>query len=120
MRFTLHGHTYTIRFEYAPRFIPNGDGTAHREVGAPPTFTDCYIEHQENGQYVTVASGTAQRVAQDQFKRETGRKLALARALSDFVPYGTGSFASADREERRVVWEAYLNRKNGTRETVAV
>lgn len=40
----------------------------------------------------------------DQFRRETGRKLALARALD---------LAAIRREVRKRFWEAYLGRKGG-------
>lgn len=47
-----------------------------------------------------IALGSAQRSLKDQFNKETGRKIALTRAL-----------ASLPKEDRRLAWEAYFGRK---------
>jgi len=49
-----------------------------------------------------VGSGVAYCSARDQFCKETGRKLALQRLLSEVFQ---------DRNKRKLVWQAYFARK---------
>lgn len=55
--------------------------------------TLCYLVQDES----TVSTGVARCAAGDQFCRQRGRKIALARALSRF-----------DKDIRKRVWEAYF------------
>jgi hypothetical protein len=56
-----------------------------------------------NGRSIALAAGIAVCSPQDQFNKNTGRKLALSRALSDMF----------SREERQLFWDAYFQARNG-------
>lgn len=60
--------------------------------------TTCIIETQG---FVEVCSGTCYLSENDRFVKETGRKIALARALKYVF----------NKEERTQFWNAYFNRK---------
>ena len=90
--------------DYVIDFTPenNGPGEAGR--------TECTISIVEGYEPLvrtTVAMGIARCSPQDQYNRELGRKISLGRAVKDL----TGR-AKLLKEERRVVWEAYFNRKS--------
>jgi len=88
MIFSHKGVTYRLWFKYV--LLPD----LRRE-------TTCIInrgESRENEE--TYSIGNSQCVPQDKFVYETGRKLALKRALS-----------GEDREFRHKAWECYRNRK---------
>ena len=61
--------------------------------------TVCHIKKNKT---VTVVEGFAYQNPQDEYKKETGRKLSLARAIQDF-----------DKSDRKIFWEAYLSRGRG-------
>lgn len=66
-------------------------------------FTHCYITNLIGA---ILAEGTARRVKNDHFCKDTGRKLSLARALKD---------AQLSKDERKVVWEIYRGMKPNKR-----
>lgn len=77
----------------------------HRPVESQELYnmaTDCSIMVQEAKEHLY--SGTARCSKKDNFCRETGRKISLARAMKDF-----------NKELRKQIWEAYLGRKNNDR-----
>ncbi len=82
MRVTLYGQQYRIGFRYDP---------------LSPTVTDAFLLDEAG---VVFAGGRAWCHENDNFCKETGRKLALTRAVKDLP-----------KEQRKAVWEAYLNRK---------
>lgn len=61
--------------------------------------TRCII--QKRGDDISFI-GVAECSINDMFVKETGRKLSLARALKE---------TDLSKEERRTIWETYLNRK---------
>ena len=50
----------------------------------------------------TKSTGVAYQNPQDEYTKERGRKLSLARAIQDF-----------DKSDRKIFWEAYLSRGRG-------
>lgn len=65
-------------------------------------FTE--LEPNEFG-YLIIGSGVSSCAPGDNFCKETGRKIALTRALDDCI-------AGVDKSFRRAAWKAYFNRKN--------
>ena len=98
MRFEHDGHSFRIRFrhEHPDGFIFAGD-TRHGKVRA---LTSCFIEGQEMDRWAAVAQGEARCSLDDRFQKETGRKLALQRAVAHFPQVLRGT-----------IWDAYLSRK---------
>jgi len=62
--------------------------------------TTCVIIELPSG--IVAGSGHADCSSKDNFNKQTGRKLAFARALKQF-----------DRSERRVFWEKYMGSRDG-------
>jgi hypothetical protein len=78
---------------------------SHREV----RHTVCKVFELGPGAEATLLSqGRARCSPEDNFRKEEGRKRALTRAL-DPLPF--------DKEDRALVWTAYLNRKLGPTDT---
>ncbi len=84
MRVTLDGQQYRIGFRYD---------------ALSPTVTDAFLLDEAG---VVLTGGRAWCHEKDNFCKETGRKLALTRAIKDLP-----------KEQRKLVWGAYLNRKAG-------
>ena len=61
-------------------------------------ITECYIEKEED--YSILAIGHSSCTPNDCFCKETGRKIALIRAVKDLP-----------KSERKKIWECYLNRQ---------
>ena len=64
--------------------------------------TKCVLFGITHNQTIKLAEGVSRCSWLDNFRKSTGRKLALARALS--------ALTGLTREERKKVWEAYLSR----------
>jgi hypothetical protein len=73
---------------------------AHPKWGV--TYTECVI--QPNAASIECYVRVARCCELDQFNKETGRKLSLARAMKR---------AGLSKADRACVWSAYLNRKQG-------
>jgi hypothetical protein len=65
------------------------------------TITECVLMYSYDDTRVERFWGRAYCCEQDRFEKETGRKIALTRALK------MGEFT---RETRRLFWDAYLDR----------
>lgn len=91
MRFTKDGIEYRIYFHYSR------DSKKRRKVTA--YIENCDVD-TEDFFIPDVLGATATCCRGDQFVKETGRKIALAKALKD-----------RDREFRKAAWEAYFARK---------
>ena len=93
MRFTIGVSDYDIRFSY--KTLENGTV----ETTATISFIDPHIASGRE-RFKPLYSGNAQQSVRDTFKKDTGRKVALARAL-----------AHLPRASRKIAWEAYHSRK---------
>lgn len=69
-----------------------------------PKVTACFIDNDDLP--FPLAHGISTCVKGDQFNKETGRKLSLARAMKN---------ANLPKEERKVIWELYRNMKPNKR-----
>ena len=80
----------------------------------PFRYTTCYILELSSSTSTDgkqISRGQANCSTLDQFKKETGRKVALRRALAD---------SNLSKEDRKVVWKAYHERgKEVTHETTS-
>jgi hypothetical protein len=85
MKFTYDGKNYRIGFQH--------------DWDEATTFA--FIK-EDGDPRDAVIEGTSFCSAEDKFCYETGRKVALARALEDYAP---------DREFRKAAWAAYRSRK---------
>lgn len=65
-------------------------------------YTFAFFQVLEPAGFVTAETASALCSPQDQFCKETGRKLALQRLLSEVFQ---------DRDKRKLVWQAYFARK---------
>lgn len=83
MHFTLNGKNYLVKFQYETTSV--GISTSAKIIKVP---------FEENS--IPVGIGVAYCSLNDQFNKNTGRKLALARAISPLP-----------RLLRAVIWEAY-------------
>jgi hypothetical protein len=83
----------TIRFSFAHSLM-----TPEAPVKA---MTDCTLQLGEDAD--SVVDGYAFCAKSDNFCKETGRKVSLARALQA---------AELPRDLRKAVWQAYFNRKS--------
>jgi hypothetical protein len=92
MLFELMGIKYRIRFVY--RTVERGRKKQTRRLVA------CFIEREEDQKWIGVVGGQAECSPADQFMKETGRKLALTRALK-----------WQHLEFRTRAWWAYRGRK---------
>lgn len=73
-------------------------------------YTTCRIMRGD----VIVAEGMAICHPKDNFCRDTGRKLALARALQTLFPNKKGKKRSrATQARRQVFWDAYAEKRGG-------
>ena len=61
-------------------------------------ITTCYLVDENDND---IGIGRAFCVAEDQFRKELGRRIALTRALSD---------TDLDKSARRSIWDAYFGR----------
>lgn len=97
MKVQIKNKEYTVDFEHYPDSIPSHIeySSAHKEsVGV----TICTIERSPEAK---MHIGVAYRRRTDNYVKETGRKISLARALKD------GKFDYADRSD---FWKAYFAR----------
>ena len=116
MKFTFNGHTYKIIFRYDKHytyFRPRPDGT----IGPGSEFitggavdgisTTCFIYLlQDNGNKQLIGYGVSKcQTEHDNFCKETGRKLALTRALDNAI------YTGEIREFRTLAWKSYFARK---------
>lgn len=75
------------------------------EIGIGGSFTDCTISHIDSGDNVVIdAFGYSTCHPKDQYNKNTGRKVALAKALKNFT---------GDRKLRKRFWDAYFRARNG-------
>lgn len=73
-------------------------------------YTICNIKRGEH----IVASAMAECHPKDNFCKDTGRKLSLARALQILFPNKKGKKRSkATQAQRRVFWDAYAEKRGG-------
>ncbi len=72
-------------------------------------YTVCEIKHG----YKTVAIGAAECHPKDNFCKETGRKLALARALQILFPNKRKKRSKVVQARRRLFWQAYAEKRGG-------
>lgn len=91
------GAKYRIRFEYGRRLT--------RRAKKPRRLTSCLIEQAHwkgaaRATWVVVSQGETECSRKDQFVRETGRKIALERALWGW-----------SQPSRARAWAAYRNRR---------
>jgi hypothetical protein len=108
----VKGQTFGISFTHEKLIGYNENG----EKIAYPHGTICTIHLLDrNGQSLARWEGHAYCHSNDQFKKETGRKIALTRAL-----YGLASQCSLTKHDRALFWDAYFDRKNPARKVVAV
>ena len=63
--------------------------------------TECYLFQEFDGAWRMVAEGWADCTADDNFCKETGRKVALTRTLR----------SCPDKQFKRTLWNVYLTRK---------
>ena len=93
-KYTLLRRTYDIRFMYDT--MPNGT------VQTTCTIS-CVNPKIQRGpeRFHEIARGVAHQSVKDTFNKDTGRKVALARAVQTFP-----------KASRKAAWQAYLNRKN--------
>lgn len=83
MTYTWEGTEYRILFRHDPHTWLQGPKKYHRRRG-----TVCLIQTRgrsemgDPGKWLTVGSGAALCSLQDQFVKETGRRIALVRAVS--------------------------------------
>jgi hypothetical protein len=96
MEFTFEGERWRIVFRYSDQIMPESeDLTEVRRV------TECWImQWQPNGGWFEDAYGRTVKHPADRPSKETGRKLALARALYSYR-----------RAFRTVAWSTYHARK---------
>lgn len=97
MEFTYNGQTFKIQFRYS--------STATGERGA---FTNCTIIPNPDYHMRHGYMGRAECSDKDQFCKETGRKIALRRALAKAFP---SRYYSDSKAARRAAWQAYFARK---------
>jgi hypothetical protein len=92
----FRGFTYKVDFKHL-----RNDGAWRA------SFTECHVTVNDQP---TGILGVACCVPQDQYKKETGRKLALGRALKQLFPGPIG------KQARQHFWTAYLQRpRHGNR-----
>lgn len=98
MKFMHDGEEFDIRFRYDPAFY-----APYKRVN---TFnTVCIISRvlptiaRGREKYVRYGEGTAMMDSRDVFVKDTGRKIALTRAL-----------LFQNRDFRKAAWQAYFNR----------
>jgi hypothetical protein len=101
VHFTHDGVKYSITFEYHPAEYGLGRSTYCRISVNSPLFVD------PAGMWDTYVAARTWCHPTDKFVKETGRKLALAQALS----------LVQDRAFRRVAWECYLGRGKSQKKT---
>lgn len=99
----VDGKTVGLQFRHARvKTIING-------VESMAYVTHCGVYHvppdDETGPPTKICYGVSKCSPQDQFNRETGRKIALTRALLQ----GVHEFALS-KEKREVIWKAYFDR----------
>lgn len=101
MKFQLGGVGYTIVFGY-PELEPGYTcGPLDCRLWIPPVRgVNCRLI-QDGPDEVLLSSGTARCNRADNFRKETGRKLALTRAIAH---------AKLSKPDRAVIWTAYLSR----------
>lgn len=95
MKFEYAGCRYKIWFKY--------EGTVRRE-------TLCFIDLVDDEKQTTFSVGSAVCAPSDRFCKETGRKVALTKALKDVQ--WRGALGPELKEYRRLAWRCYLNRSN--------
>lgn len=102
MRFEFRGTEWRIWFQHTKR----GD---RRETLC---FID-FVQHEPDpaGVRATFAAGSAVCAATDPFRKETGRKLALTRALKSTAVYERFGIDKM-KMFRAAAWACYLNRAN--------
>lgn len=88
--------TLSIKVHFAHRQVVGDKNVSHA--------TFCFITYY--GEKDPCMVGVAYCSRQDQFNKETGRKLALKRVLSR-------NFTQWDKIQRGIIWNAYFGRKNG-------
>ena len=81
------------------KHIRNPGGCLDKDFEA---VTTCYVVSQDD---IDIGVGKAWCLAEDQFRKEIGRRIALTRALEN---------SKLDKETRAMVWAAYLGRKSQT------
>lgn len=102
MLIEYEGIKYHLWWKYR-RYDSYHDHDKNGKIIAIPQseYTECHIESLENGiQIISIAK----KAPQDQFCKEIGRKLALARVLKKAFP--------TDNVARALFWANYLNRKD--------
>jgi hypothetical protein len=109
MLFEIDGQQHRLRF-----FHVNPAQTTLQEFlhGKEGDFgTQASLERLVNDKWEVIATGKSDLTVEDWFKysRETGRKISLTRLTKQLYP--------DNAEKRKVIWDAYLNRKNTTKGT---
>jgi hypothetical protein len=83
--------------------------------------TECIVEENVGGEWKLLAFGVAMLHPTDNFCKETGRKIALRKALaasSYFTPRNSIATQMLGRNRRRAMWNAYHSRGTATRSRV--
>jgi hypothetical protein len=108
MNFEYEGCKFRITFQYA--VIEGANGIR------------CYIDDVSDEQHKRVANGYSRCVSGDRFVKETGRKIALTRALDKmFIELSSGQYPLtwldvfptewSRRGFRAAAWKSYFERK---------
>lgn len=92
--FNIGNLKYRVRFEHTK----NSDG---KYVSTIASLQQAKLDSRTSD-FIVLGSGVACCSSNDQFCKETGRKLALSRVLLDVFQ---------DCDTRRLVWQAYFARK---------
>ncbi len=103
MKVLIEGAEFEVSFRHVKDNVRIKEADERRSI---PVGTECFIYLGAN----EVGYGKAElaRVDYGKFCKETGRKIALGRALS------TIALAAGSKTIRRQFWNAYLNRTNLT------
>lgn len=100
MNFNLNNTTYSVRFYYENAENPQ-DENPLESVTHKRVKTTCKItEKLAPGDYKILSVGDSANHSKDLFTKDTGRKLAMAKALQQFTQ---------DRNVRKEFWLNYFN-----------
>lgn len=98
--FEKDGVVYKIKFKYKQFDKPSRLTTFNGSEFPTKGFVECYIYHNET---ILASAGFAFCSVKDSFRKETGRKLSLLRAMKAM---------GLDKGERRKVWmETYFEKE---------
>lgn len=110
MRFSWGGIKFKIWFKYEGKTNRQPDGMCHQPFVPDRRETLCFID-EEDAPGITFATGSAICAASDVFCKNTGRKVALTKALRcEKIRNVCGANPATEKQFRTAAWQCYLKR----------